>query len=53
MTDAAFWLACVQVAINLSLVWLLAVDIAKGRRQKADERLRRIEEFLRFAKRPP
>lgn len=49
------WLDVLQIAINVVLVSLLATDIIQGWRRFANvgERLTRVEEFLRFAKRPP
>lgn len=43
-----------QYAINGLLIAILMIDIARNwRGRQLDARLKRVEEFLRFAKRPP
>lgn len=47
------WFELVHFAVEVILIALLALDIVEGRRRKFDARIERIEQFLRFAKRPP
>jgi len=46
------WLDVLQFAVNVALVALLATDIVMASRLRMSERVRHIEEFLRFAKKP-
>lgn len=47
------WFEIMHLAVEVILISLLALDIVEGRRRRLDARLEHIEQFLRFAKRPP
>ncbi len=47
------WFEIMHLAVEVVLVSLLALDIVEGRRRKISARIEHIEQFLRFAKRPP